>query len=271
MKEALAQSQNPVALRLAEKVGTQNIIQLARDLGVTDPIDSYLPMALGTSDITIYEMLGAYSTFANFGNYTKPEMIWRIEDANGRVIKEVKPVVKEVMNEMYAYTMIDLMKGVAEFGTASGELRRQGIPATVEIAGKTGTTQKNSDGWFMGIVPKLATGVWVGWEDRATHFYSTGEGQGAKMGLPIWAIYMKKVFADKALNIKPEEKFIKPTNWTGSCSDLTSLRGGYGDDGGLQTIDELKNAPKVVPDKPVKKEDNSNEAINASEDIDFNK
>ena len=271
LKEALAQSQNPVALRLAEKAGTQNIIQLARDLGVTDPIDSYLPMALGTSDITIYEMLGAYSTFANFGNYTKPEMIWRIEDANGRVIKEVKPVVKEVMNEMYAYTMIDLMKGVAEFGTASGELRRQGIPATVEIAGKTGTTQKNSDGWFIGIVPKLATGVWVGWEDRATHFYSTGEGQGAKMGLPIWAIYMKKVFADKALNIKPEEKFIKPTNWTGSCSDLTSLRGGYGDDGGLQTIDELKNAPKVVPDKPVKKEDNSNEAINASEDIDFNK
>lgn len=271
LKEALAQSQNPVALRLAEKAGTQNIIQLARDLGVTDPIDSYLPMALGTSDITIYEMLGAYSTFANFGNYTKPEMIWRIEDANGRVIKEVKPVVKEVMNEMYAYTMIDLMKGVAEFGTASGELRRQGIPATVEIAGKTGTTQKNSDGWFIGIVPKLATGVWVGWEDRATHFYSTGEGQGAKMGLPIWAIYMKKVFADKSLNINPDEKFIKPANWTGSCSDLNNLRNGYGDQGDLQTIDELKNPTQIVPEKTVKKEDHSNEAINSSDDIDFNK
>ncbi len=271
LKDALAHSQNPVALRLAEMAGTQNVIQLARDLGVTDHIDTYLPMALGTSDITIYEMLGAYSTFANFGNYTKPEMIWRIEDANGRVIKEVKPVVKEVMNEMYAYTMIDLMKGVAEFGTASGELRRRGIPANVEIAGKTGTTQKNSDGWFMGIVPKLATGVWVGWEDRATHFWSTGEGQGAKMGLPIWAIYMKKVFADKALNISPDEKFIKPANWTGSCSDLNNLRNGYGDDGGLQTIDELKNPVKEVPDKPVKKEDHSNEAINSSDDIDFNK
>lgn len=269
LKDALAHSQNPVAIRLAEMAGTENVIQLARDLGVTDPIDKSLPMALGTSDITIYEMLGAYSTFANFGNYTKPEMIWRIEDANGRVIKEVKPVVKEVMNEMYAYTMIDLMKGVAEFGTASGELRRQGINA--EIAGKTGTTQKNSDGWFMGIVPKLATGVWVGWEDRATHFWSTGEGQGAKMGLPIWAIFMKKVFADKALNISPEDKFIKPTNWTGSCSDLTSLRGGYGDDGGLQTIDELKNPVKEVPDKPVKKEDNSNESLNTSDNIDFNK
>lgn len=271
LKNALAQSQNPVALRLAEMVGTKNIIQTARDLGVTEDISTSLPMALGTSDITIYEMLGAYSTFANFGNYTKPEMIWRIEDANGRVIKEVKPVVKEVMNEMYAYTMIDLMKGVTEFGTASGELRRQGIGADVEIAGKTGTTQNNSDGWFIGIVPKLATGVWVGWEDRATHFYSTGEGQGAKMGLPIWAIYMKKVFADKSLNINPDEKFIKPANWTGSCSDLNNLRNGYGDQGDLQTIDELKNPTQIVPEKTVKKEDHSNEAINSSDDIDFNK
>ncbi len=269
LKNALAQSQNPVALRLAEMAGTKNVIQTARDLGVTEDISTSLPMALGTSDITIYEMLGAYSTFANFGNYTKPEMIWRIEDANGRVIKEVKPVVKEVMNEMYAYTMIDLMKGVAEFGTASGELRRQGINA--EIAGKTGTTQNNSDGWFMGIVPKLATGVWVGWEDRATHFYSTGEGQGAKMGLPIWAIFMKKVFADKSLNINPDEKFIKPANWTGSCSDLNNLRNGYGDQGDLQTIDELKNPTQIVPEKTVKKEDHSNEAINSSDDIDFNK
>lgn len=271
LKNALAQSQNPVALRLAEMAGTKNVIQTARDLGVTDDISTSLPMALGTSDITIYEMLGAYSTFANFGNYTKPEMIWRIEDANGRVIKEVKPVVKEVMNEMYAYTMIDLMKGVTEFGTASGELRRQGIGADVEIAGKTGTTQNNSDGWFIGIVPKLATGVWVGWEDRATHFWSTGEGQGAKMGLPIWAIFMKKVFADKSLNINPDEKFIKPANWTGSCSDLNNLRSGYGDEGGLQTIDELKNPRQEVPDKPAKKDDHSNEAINSSEDIDFNK
>ncbi|PZU91670.1 MAG: peptidoglycan glycosyltransferase [Chryseobacterium sp.] len=271
IKEGIAKSLNPVAIRLAEMAGTENVIQLARDLGVTDPIDKSLPMALGTSDITIYEMLGAYSTFANFGNYTKPEMIWRIEDANGRVIKEVKPVVKEVMNEMYAYTMIDLMKGVAEFGTASGELRRRGIPASVEIAGKTGTTQKNSDGWFMGIVPKLATGVWVGWEDRATHFWSTGEGQGSKMGLPIWAIYMKKVFADKALNILPEDKFIKPANWTGSCSDLNNLRNGYGDEGGLQSIDELKNPVQEVPDKPVKKEDHSNESLNSTDDVDFNK
>lgn len=219
-------------------------------------------------------MLGAYSTFANYGNYVKPEMIWRIEDANGRVIKEVKPVVKEVMNEKYAYTMIELMKGVVEFGTASGELGRRGISKGVEIAAKTGTTQNNSDGWFMGITPNLATGVWVGWEDRATHFWGTGEGQGAKMALPIWAIFMKKVWADKTLNISPDDKFIKPSEWSGGCNDLSGLGGGYGDDGGLQTIDELKNPTIKEPvnnNTNKKSDENVNEAINKGEEIDFNK
>ena len=271
LRDALAHSQNPVAVRLMEMVGNKKVVQFARDLGVTENIDSNLASALGSSDITIYEMLGAYSTFGNFGNYMKPEMIWRIEDANGRVIKEVKNDTKEVMNEMYAYTMIDLMKGVTQFGTASGELRRLGIPETVEIAGKTGTTDDNSDGWFMGITPNLATGVWVGWEDRATHFFSTGEGQGAKMALPIWGIFMKKVWADKSLGILPEDKFAKPSNWTGDCADLQGL-GGYGDEGGLQTIDEIKN-PKPKNEAPKNnkpKEENLNENLN-SDETDFNK
>jgi penicillin-binding protein 1A len=253
--------------------GVKSVIQLARDLGVTEEIPNNYPVALGSSDITIYEMLGAYSSFANYGNFIKPEMIWRIEDANGRVIKEVKSVTKEVMNELYAYTMIDLMKGVTAFGTASGELGRRGISKAIEIAGKTGTTQNNSDGWFMGIVPNLATGVWVGWEDRATHFYGTGEGQGAKMALPIWAIYMKKIWADKELGISPDDKFVKPSNWTGNCSDLQGLNG-YGDEGNLQTIEEIRN-PKTntSEDKQQsgKKEENVNEKINTGEDIDFNK
>lgn len=278
MRDALARSLNPVAVRLIEQTGVSSVAQTARDLGVTEPIPNEYAVALGSTDITIYEMLGAYSTFANFGNYIKPEMIWRIEDANGRVIKEVKPQIKEVMNEMYAYTMIDLMKGVAQFGTASGELGRRGISKETEIACKTGTTQNNSDGWFMGITPKLATGVWVGWEDRATHFASTGEGQGAKMALPIWAIYMKKVWADKTLNISQDEKFLKPSNWTGDCSDLHGL-GGYGDDGGLQTIDQLKNPMPQEPAEPrrrqtekaVRKEENVNEELNKSEEVDFNK
>lgn len=275
LKDALAHSKNPVAVRLIEMTTPKSVIQTARDLGVTEEIPNEYAVALGSSDITIYEMLGAYSTFANYGNYIKPEMIWRIEDANGRVIKEVKPVLKEVMNELYAYTMIDLMKGVAEFGTASGELSRRGVDKNVEIAAKTGTTQNNSDGWFIGITPNLATGVWVGWEDRATHFRGTGEGQGAKMALPIWAIFMKKVWADKNLGVSMEDKFIKPSNWTGSCSDLQGL-GGYGDEGGLQTMDELKNPkiedPSAAPKKSnSKKEENVNENINTGDEIDFNK
>ncbi|MBD8017337.1 penicillin-binding protein 1A [Kaistella pullorum] len=274
LRDALAHSKNPVAVRLIEMTTPKSVIQTARDLGVTEEIPNEYAVALGSSDITIYEMLGAYSTFANYGNYIKPEMIWRIEDANGRVIKEVKPVLKEVMNELYAYTMIDLMKGVAEFGTASGELGRRGVEKGIEIAAKTGTTQNNSDGWFMGITPNLATGVWVGWEDRATHFRGTGEGQGARMALPIWAIFMKKVWADPTLGVLKEDKFVKPSNWTGSCSDLQGL-GGYGDDGGLQTIEELKNPtvtePRSTTPRNTPKEENLNENLNTGDEIDFNK
>ncbi|SFN65458.1 penicillin-binding protein 1A [Chryseobacterium oleae] len=274
LKDALAHSQNPVAARLIEMTGVDAVIQTARDLGVTEDIPRNNTIALGSSDITIYEMLGAYSTFANYGNYNKPEMIWRIEDANGRVIKEVNVEPKEVMNPMYAYTMIELMKGVAQYGTASGELGRRGISKGVEIAAKTGTTQNNSDGWFMGITPKLATGAWVGWEDRATHFFGTGEGQGAKMALPIWAIFMKKVWADKSLGITPDDKFTRPSDWKDGCSNLKGLGEGYGDDGGLQTIDEIKNprpadpAPKSNTDK---KEENINDNLHSTDEVDFNK
>ncbi|KXH83186.1 penicillin-binding protein 1A [Chryseobacterium kwangjuense] len=274
LKDALAHSQNPVAARLIEMTGVDAVIQTARDLGVTEDIPRNNTIALGSSDITIYEMLGAYSTFANYGNYNKPEMIWRIEDANGRVIKEVNVEPKEVMNPMYAYTMIELMKGVSQYGTASGELGRRGISKGVEIAAKTGTTQNNSDGWFMGITPKLATGAWVGWEDRATHFFGTGEGQGAKMALPIWAIFMKKVWADKSLGITPDDKFIRPSDWKDGCSNLKGLGEGYGDDGGLQTIDEIKN-PRPVDATPKnntdKKEENINDNLHSTDEVDFNK
>lgn len=274
LKDGLAHSQNPIAARLIEMTGVDAVIQTARDLGVTEDIPRNNTIALGSSDITIYEMLGAYSTFANYGNYNKPEMIWRIEDANGRVIKEVNVEPKEVMNPMYAYTMIELMKGVAQYGTASGELGRRGISKAVEIAAKTGTTQNNSDGWFMGITPKLATGAWVGWEDRATHFFGTGEGQGARMALPIWAIFMKKVWADKTLGVTPDDKFTKPSDWKDGCSNLKGLGGGYGDDGSLQTIDEIKNprAADPTPKKPTeKKEENINENLHSNDEVDFNK
>jgi len=178
------------------------------------------------------------------------------------------------MNPMYAYTMIELMKGVAQYGTASGELGRRGISKGVEIAAKTGTTQNNSDGWFMGITPKLATGAWVGWEDRATHFFGTGEGQGARMALPIWAIFMKKVWADKSLGITPDDKFTRPSDWKDGCSNLKGLGEGYGDDGGLQTIDEIKNPRPADPtpkNNTEKKEENINDNLHSTDEVDFNK
>ena len=246
LRSALAYSQNAVTARLIGETGADAVIQMARDLGVESPIPRNNTIALGSADLTIYEMVGAYSTFANFGNYTKPEMIWRIEDNNGKVIKESQPQVREVMSEIYAYTMIDLMKGVVDIGTGR-RLRGMGIKA--EIAGKTGTTNKNADGWFIGIAPKLATGIWVGWEDRYAHFASTSIGQGASMALPIWAYFMQKVYADKKLEITQEDKFAKPEafNNSFSCEDLASYGaydGGYSSGQGYYDIQEtVDNTP----------------------------
>jgi len=258
MKDALAYSQNPVALRIIDETGVGRVIRLAKDLGVNSNIPRDNTIALGSSDITVYEILGAYSSFANFGTYTKPEMIWRIEDANGRVIREVKPEHKEVMSEIYAYTMIDMMKAVTEYGTAR-RIRMMGIDA--EVASKTGTTNNNSDGWFVGITPKLATGIWVGWEDRATHFKETGEGQGARIALPVWAYFMQKVYADESLGISQEDKFVKPSGYKG-CN--TFIGGGEDHEDSLKTLDE------IIDIQTSKKED-INYQMNKSDGIDFNR
>jgi len=267
LKNAMAQSKNAAALHLIDKVGVDKVIQLARDLGVESDIPRNSTIALGSSDITIYEMLGAYSAFANYGTYTKPEMVWRIEDANGRVITEVKPEAKEVMNEIYAYAMVDMMKAVADGGTASRLRRTYGISA--EVAAKTGTTNNNSDGWFIGITPNLAAGVWVGWEDRATHFYSTGIGQGASMALPIWAYFMKKVYADRSLGITQEDKFQVPESLHGGfdCSSLRGI-GGYGEQRNLPTMEELQN--RESKESEINSKENINDRINQEDDIDFN-
>jgi penicillin-binding protein 1A len=276
LKQALGHSVNVIAARLIAQTGYERVQKTARDLGVTSDMPNNYTIALGSSDITLYEMLGAYSTFANYGNYIKPQMIWRIEDPNGRLIKEMKPEVKEVMNELYAYSMIDLMKGPAEFGTASSGLKAHGI--TGEVACKTGTTNNNSDGWFIGITPKLSAGVWVGWEDRSVHFQSTGEGQGAKMALPIWGLFMQKVYKDESLKISQEDKFVKPSNWKGDCSDLKGI--GYDMEEGLRTIDQLKaedsDPYNYDPTSPrtkspaIRREDDLNQNLNKTEDPDFN-
>ena len=220
LKNALANSVNTVSARLMDKVGPRPVINLARKMGIT----SYLPrvpsIALGTPDISLFEMVGAYSTFANKGIYVKPIMISRIEDKNGTVLFEVVPETTDVLSEESAYVTIDLLKGVTESGSGI-RLRHQGAdeanyayknvvtgyPYQFQnpIAGKTGTTQNQSDGWFMGMVPNLVTGVWVGGDDRAVHFEDIAFGQGATMALPIWAMYMRGAYEIPELGISLED------------------------------------------------------------------
>ena len=216
LKNALANSVNTISARLIDKVGPGPVGQLASDLGISSKIPSVPSIALGTADLTVYEMVAAYGAFANQGIYVKPVMVSRIEDKNGTVLFETAPETRDVLSEESAYVTLKLLEGVTESGSGI-RLRHRGAEennpyfGTVvtgypyefqnPIAGKTGTTQNQSDGWFIGMVPNLVTGVWVGGEDRATHFNSIAYGQGATMALPIWALYMKKLYEDPALEI----------------------------------------------------------------------
>lgn len=224
LRTALAFSTNVVTARLIAQTGVEPVIQVARDLGVESPIPKDYTIALGSADLTVYEMVGAMSTFANGGIYIKPELIVRIEDKTGRIIRDFQPVSREVVNEYVAYTMIDLMEGVTNRGTGKWIRTKYGIDS--EVASKTGTTNDNSDGWFMGLTPNLVTGVWVGCEDRFAHFRSTAQGQGAAMALPIWAYYMQSVYKEGSkLGVLPTDKFEKPEGiddkW--DCSSLTGF------------------------------------------------
>ncbi len=223
LKDALANSVNTVTAQLIDRVGPRSVVSIVENLGLTKKIPEVPSIALGTADLNVYEMVGAYGTFANQGVYVKPVMVTRIEDKNGTVLYEYVPETKDVLSKEVAYTMVNLMEGVTEGGSGT-RLRHSyqkdkaeykeiitGYPYgfTNPIAGKTGTTQNQSDGWFMGMVPNLVTGVWVGGEDRAIHFQSITYGQGASMALPIWGLYMKANYENKNLGISDEE-FQKP-------------------------------------------------------------
>ena len=219
LKFGLANSINTISARLMYQVGPKPVVTLMKKMG----IDSYLPevpsIALGTPDISLYELVGAYSTFVNKGIFIEPIFITRIEDKNGVPLFEVIPKTTDVLSEEVAYVTLNLMEGVTQYGSG-GRLRHAGLeennyiykniitgyPYVFEnaIAGKTGTTQNQSDGWFMGMVPNLVTGVWVGGEDRSVHFEDIAFGQGATMALPIWAQYMKNAYLNEELNISSE-------------------------------------------------------------------
>ncbi len=209
LKDALANSVNYISAYLMKRYSPQAVIKMARNMGIASPIDPYPSIALGTPDLTVYEMTGAMATFVNEGLYKEPIFITRIEDKNGNVIENFTTTQKqkEAVNEETAYLMINLMQGVVKYGT--GIRLRYRYNLTNPIAGKTGTSQNHSDGWFMGLTPDLVTGVWVGCEDRGAHFRSISLGQGANMALPVWALYMKRIYADETLKIS-QGGFKKP-------------------------------------------------------------
>lgn len=207
LKWALANSNNWISAYLMKRFSPQAVIQMARKMGVKSPIDPVPAICLGVPDLTLYEMVGAMNTFANQGVYVKPTFITKIEDKNGNVIERFVPEQTEVLDDVTAYKMIQLMKGVVESGT--GIRLRYKYKLDNPIAGKTGTTQNQSDGWFMGITPDLTTGIWVGAEDRSVHFRTITLGQGANTALPIWALYMKQVYNDPSLGISQGD-FPKP-------------------------------------------------------------
>ncbi|WP_046758560.1 penicillin-binding protein 1A [Kordia jejudonensis] len=252
LKGALANSVNTITARLMDRVGPANVRSLAQRLGVESEIPEAPSIALGTPDISLYEMLGAYGTFVNRGVYVKPVIVSRIEDKNGTVLYEFVPETKDVLSEEVAYTVVNLMEGVTQSGSGV-RLRTKGAdkwnPMYKEIitgypyefknpiAGKTGTTQNNSDGWFIGMVPNLISGAWVGGEDRQVRFARTKYGAGASMALPIWALFMKKCYADPSLGVS-KGNFPKPEELTINidCSKVTKK-----DDEGQKNPDNNQN------------------------------
>lgn len=210
LKYALATSNNWISGHLIKRFSPQAVIKIANKMGVKSYIDPVYSIALGSADLSLYEMVGAMNTFVNKGVYIEPIFITRIEDKNGNVIETFVPEQQEAMSEQTAYLMLELMKGVVQYGT--GIRLRLTYNFENPIAGKTGTTNNQSDGWFMGIIPELTTGIWVGCEDRAAHFRTITLGQGANMALPIWALYMQKIYADSTLAFFQDdfEKPLKP-------------------------------------------------------------
>lgn len=211
LRQAMGRSVNTAAVYLMKNLQPKNIIDYARKLGISSSLDSVPSLCLGISDVSVYEMTSAYATFANQGTWVEPVFITRIEDKSGKLLYAYTPVQHDVLNEQTAYMMTYMLRGSVEEdkGTARS-LWKYGLAQGNEIGGKTGTTNNNSDGWFIGITPNLVTGVWTGGEDRSIHFRTTDLGAGGKMSLPSFALYMQKVYANSRLPYK-KAKFAEAT------------------------------------------------------------
>ena len=210
LRWGLAQSSNSVAAYLMKQLGPEAMVAMMHKMGIGGRIDPVVSLCVGSADLSVYEMVTAYNTFPSEGEYTYPLFVTRIEDSDGNVLGQFSDRRHEAITEDAAYAMIQMMRGVVDGGTGSRLRFRYGLSGA--IAGKTGTTNDNSDGWFIGYTPTITAGVWVGAEDRYVHFTSTALGQGANMALPIWGIWMKKVLADGTLGISSNDVFPEGTN-----------------------------------------------------------
>ncbi len=214
LKWGLAQSRNKISAWVMKQFNPQAMAEVMKRMGVYSPIDPVPSMFLGTSDITLYEMVGAFNTYTNQGVYVKPWFVTRIEDRYGNVIASFHPERYEAFDEQTAYLMVNLLQGVIDEGTGIRLRNRDGYGKfTMPIAGKTGTTQNHSDGWFIGTTPRLTAGVWTGADLRSIHFRTISSGQGANMALPIWGYFYKKVLADPTLGYTEDMSFKRPDNF----------------------------------------------------------
>lgn len=208
LKLALALSLNQISAWIIKQYSPESLVKLVRKMGITSPLEPVYALCLGAGEVKLMEMVSAYCTYPNYGIYTSPIMVTKIEDKYGNTIAQFSATKNQVIDEITAYKMIDLMRGVVQYGTGARLRYKYNIDA--DIAGKTGTTNDNSDGWFIGFTPTLVAGAWVGGEERSIRFESTALGQGASMALPIWAIFMKNVLNDPTLPYKSTDKFRIP-------------------------------------------------------------
>ena len=232
LKWGLANSNNWISAYLMSKLNPYDLVRLLHNFGILNKDIQPTPsLCLGPCEISVGEMVSAYTAFANKGIRTVPLFVTRIEDNEGNIVSEFSPLMEEVISEESSYKMLDMLRAVINEGTGGRVRFRYNIKA--DMGGKTGTTNNNSDGWFMGFTPSLVSGVWVGGEERDIHFDTMQFGQGASMALPVWAIYMNKVYADKTLGYSQDEKFIFPEDFD-PCNDFT----GNNEAGGLDEFFE---------------------------------
>lgn len=212
LRQALAQSVNSVTVELTDQIGPATVVKYAEKLGITTPLKPVPSIGLGPFDVSLYDMIAAYSSFVNNGIYTKPQLVTRIEDRNGNLIEEITPETRQAIRPESAFLMVHMLKGGIEEpgGTSRGLWAYDIFKNRNEIGGKTGTTSNNSDGWFMSITRELVTGAWVGGDDRSIHFRSTRLGEGSKTALPIVGRFLEKAYRDKSIALEAGP-FPKPT------------------------------------------------------------